>query len=388
MYRGQDVAVKVRHPQVELQIRMDYDIMIAVATVVDMIPGLEWLELANSMTQFKDTIAAQTDLRTEAHYLRRFQENFRDMPEFLFPTPILVSSGVLVESYLPGHSVALLYENPPGEVTPRDGAYPRKAHFTVTRGEDLYLKMLLQDNLMHADLHPGNILLDAPDPGPSADALALSGELPQWDDAKSGSIPARSRTQYRIGLVDAGLVAVLTSEQRRNFIGLLEALGEGDGRQAADCVLRFARHAGQDLHQAAQQDAARRNVRQEPDAHRDEAFRSDMAQLFAAICRGYGTNVDLGAVLRGILTLVRKHRVTLEANYATLVMNALCLDGMAKVLLPSYNVLDAAKPLLRLHRVCKRLPFGLADPVIKFAYPVITKAKAMYDGLHSRRAVY
>ena len=32
----------------------------------------------------------------------------------------------------------------------------------MTRGEDLYLKMLLVDNLMHADLHPGNILLHAP----------------------------------------------------------------------------------------------------------------------------------------------------------------------------------------------------------------------------------
>ena len=29
----------------------------------------------------------------------------------------------------------------------------------VSRGEDLYLKMLLVDNLMHADLHPGNILV-------------------------------------------------------------------------------------------------------------------------------------------------------------------------------------------------------------------------------------
>lgn len=32
------------------------------------------------------------------------------------------------------------------------------AHFIVTRGEDLYLKMLLQDGLMHSDLHPGNKL--------------------------------------------------------------------------------------------------------------------------------------------------------------------------------------------------------------------------------------
>lgn len=31
-----------------------------------------------------------------------------------------------------------------------------EAHFIVSRGEDTYLKMLLVDNLMHADLHPGN----------------------------------------------------------------------------------------------------------------------------------------------------------------------------------------------------------------------------------------
>jgi hypothetical protein len=32
-------------------------------------------------------------------------------------------------------------------------------HFMVCRGEDLYLKMLVEDNLVHADLHPGNILI-------------------------------------------------------------------------------------------------------------------------------------------------------------------------------------------------------------------------------------
>ena len=43
---------------------------------------------------------------------------------------------------------------------PNGGSQLDVAHFIVTRGEDLYLKMLLQDGLMHSDLHPGkpNIL--------------------------------------------------------------------------------------------------------------------------------------------------------------------------------------------------------------------------------------
>ena len=37
--------------------------------------------------------------------------------------------------------------------------------YIVTRGEDLYLKMLMIDHLMHTDLHPGNIIVQATGPG-------------------------------------------------------------------------------------------------------------------------------------------------------------------------------------------------------------------------------
>ena len=50
--------------------------------------------------------------------------------------------------------------------------------------------------------------------------------------------------------------------------------------------------------------------------------------------------------MRGVLGLIREHRVSIGVNYATLFVNALALDGMAAVLYPTYNVLDAARPLL------------------------------------------
>ena len=73
-----------------------------------------------------------------------------------------------------------------------------------------------------------------------------------------------------------------------------------------------------------------------------------------------------------MLALVRVHRVTLDANYMTLVMNVLCLEGMAAVLLPEYNVLDAAQPLLSAHR---RLP----RPVFALLMPVLRRVKGLRD---------
>jgi aarF domain-containing kinase len=64
-------------------------------------------------------------------------------------------------------------------------------------------------------------------------------------------------------------------------------------------------------------------------------------------------------VLRGALALVRTHSVRIDVNYATLMMNVLCLDGLARDLLPEYNVLDGAKPLLQAYKVCSAGPAKL-----------------------------
>ena len=97
-----------------------------------------------------------------------------------------------------------------------------------------------------------------------------------------------------------------------------------------------------------------------------------MAAFFASSCRGFGHNIRLGKVLRGTLSRVRRFRVAIDANYMTLVTNALCLEGMAASLLPSYNVMDAAQPLLEAHR---RLPRAL----FRASLPLATGWKRLRD---------
>lgn len=52
----------------------------------------------------------------------------------------------------------------------------------------------------------------------------------------------------------------------------------------------------------------------------------------ATICRCVSSqDVDVGTILRGILTCVRRHSVRVDVEYATLILNILCLDSMGKV---------------------------------------------------------
>ena len=302
VYKGQlngaPVAIKVRHPNVAERLALDSRLMVLAATRVDKL--MPWLKLADTVAQFSQTLAAQARLDVECDHLMEFRKNFRKWTDVRFPEPIFASPALLIETFeagalVNGWSQANL-PLPGKEV----GA------FLVNRGEDVYLKMLLVDQFMHADLHPGNLLYD--------------------DKAR------RCPNRRAVVLIDAGMAARIDSEESAAFVGLIGSLGAGDSRAATQCLLRFS-PGNQSLKPTAV-----------------KAFEHDVGILFATRCRGYGTGVDFGDVVRGLLDLLRKHHVRIDANYATLIINALCLDGLAKDLYPSYSVLDGARPLLVIHR--------------------------------------
>ena len=112
-------------------------------------------------------------------------------------------------------------------------------------------------------------------------------------------------------------------------------MGAGKGGEAAKFILNFS---------------SKTNFSEEV----RDTFIADVDVLFKRVCRGYGRNTQMGTVLRGILGIVRDHKVAIDSNYATLVLNALCLDGLGYQILPSYNVLDGAKPYFEFYRLTKK----------------------------------
>jgi aarF domain-containing kinase len=82
-----------------------------------------------------------------------------------------------------------------------------------------------------------------------------------------------------------------------------------------------------------------------------------------------------------VLTHLRTYQISIGANYATLVINALCLEGMALALVPSYNVMDGAQTLLTAHGfLTKYVPFKpLRLWIIRRALPIARYFKRRKD---------
>lgn len=82
--------VLVMHPNVEDDIDADLDIMRLSVRLLESLPfdvfrNIKWLNLPGVIDEMDTMLNIQLDLRTEAHHLVTFNENFKDNDSVVFP---------------------------------------------------------------------------------------------------------------------------------------------------------------------------------------------------------------------------------------------------------------------------------------------------------------
>lgn len=98
------------HPSVEDDIEADLDLMRLSARVIERLPfqmftSMKWLNLPGIVEEMADMLKLQLDLRQEAKHLARFNENFKDSKNIIFPKLIEgyePSKDILIETFCPG----------------------------------------------------------------------------------------------------------------------------------------------------------------------------------------------------------------------------------------------------------------------------------------------
>ncbi|KAK9819987.1 hypothetical protein WJX72_004814 [[Myrmecia] bisecta] len=301
-----EVVVKVRHPGVARRIHQDFQLLKPLAAATSRVRSLKGLSLKESVSQFSHTMTAQADLRVEAAHLRRFYNNFAAVRNSVtppYPLPGYETEAVLIETYEPGDSVSKYIRSP----TPFNTKI-------VGLGVDTYLKMLLEDNFVHTDLHPGNIL------------VRVRGQEGVGDGAG-----AEVRDKLQLILLDFGLAEELTPRVRKHFISFLHMITSGNGRLAAYHMLRFGR---------------------KQECPNPVAFADDMELLFRRDCNIHAPEgIDVDKVLKAVLHVARQHEVTIDSSYAALVIGVCIIVGFATSMDPRVNLLDAATPAFLYHQL-------------------------------------
>ncbi|KAK3316638.1 hypothetical protein B0H66DRAFT_299997 [Apodospora peruviana] len=339
------VAVKVLHPGVERTVRRDLRIMWFFASVLNKIPTIEWLSLPDEVIQFGEMMRLQLDLRIEAANLTMFRKNFKDRTTAWFPYPYSEFStrGVLIEEFANGIPLADFMANGGGVFQ----------HDIASEGLDAFLRMLLLDNFVHADLHPGNIMVrfyeserpnirfrrkndqppqhQAPETDVTEEILARLRPFRHDKKLWADELAKIDREGYRPQLIfiDTGLVTELNATNRRNFLDLFRAVAEFDGYKAGHLMCDRCR---------------------QPDAVLDEeVFALKMQHLVLGVkskTLALG-NMKIGDILQEVLAMVRQHHVRLEGDFVNVVISIFLLEGIGRSLDPDIDLLSSSLPILR-----------------------------------------
>ena len=337
------VAVKVLHPKVERLVRRDLRIMGFFASALNAIPTIEWLSLPDEVAQFGEMMRLQLDLRIEAANLTMFRKKFKDRTTAWFPYPYASQSTrqVLVEEFAQGIPLAAFLED-------GGGVFQQEI---ADEGLDAFLRMLLIDNFVHADLHPGNIMVrfyrptqiplslgrSKPSASPT-DAVDVTEEVLQQlrphrhhPDAWATQLAKIDKDGYRPQLIfiDTGLVTALNATNRTNFLDLFKAVAEFDGYRAGHLMVERCR---------------------QPDAVIDkEVFALKMQHLVLGVkSRTFALgNIKIGDVLNQVLSMVREHHVRMEGDFVNVVISILLLEGIGRSLDPNLDLFKSALPILR-----------------------------------------
>ena len=159
--QGTPVAVKIIHPNVHFFLDVDLKLLELTATIFNsMFPAFRWIGLKQEVAHLSQSFKNQSDLRIEARNLENFRSNFHGCEDRVaFPAPIYpyVSREVLIETFEAGLSIDALYESADSQNNSMifDGITDQ----IVSTVFASFLKMILLDNFSHADLHPGNLLI-------------------------------------------------------------------------------------------------------------------------------------------------------------------------------------------------------------------------------------
>jgi predicted unusual protein kinase regulating ubiquinone biosynthesis (AarF/ABC1/UbiB family) len=269
--------------------KRDMSLLKTGAWLMSCLPGAEYLSLEEGAQQFSVNMMLQLDLRREAENLNKFNVNVREwgtravavhFPELLH----CMTPDTLVMSYERGIPM---------------GQYVKLQRPKKERGElaavgiDSFLRMMFQ-NFVHADLHPGNMLV----------RTGAGGNL-------------------ELVCLDVGLVCELSPKDYANFIDLFRSVVTKNPRQGAELLLLRA-------HQQNCSDP--------------ELFKAEMCAIMEAVFDGPSRDIRVGVVLGDIFSCVRRHRVSLDPAFTTMAVSMVLVEGLGKELDPDAQLIEYAIP--------------------------------------------
>jgi ubiquinone biosynthesis protein len=280
---GERVVVKVQHAGIESKVNEDLDVLNGLAQLADQISEFKPYRPTANMAEMGRTLRRELDFGREERNLHQFAAIFKDDPTICIPRAYteLSTPRVLTMDMIEGIPLS-----EPG-LLEAAGLDRREV---ARRGAEIYMQMIFTHGYFHADPHPGNIVL-------------LPGNV--------------------IGLLDFGMVGRIDDRLRENIEDMLLAIVQHD----VPLLVRIVKQIGQT-----------------PPQLDESGLSNDIADYVGHYSTQALDQFEVGSALTDMTQIMRRHRIMLPPQVATLIKTLITLEGTSKLLSPRFSLMEVMQP--------------------------------------------
>ena len=290
LHDGSRVVVKVLRPDIEAVIRQDIGLLYLIARLVRRyLSDGRRLRPVEVVADYEQTILDELDLRREAANASQLRRNFADSPLVHVPQVYwdYTRSNVMVSERISGIPVTDI---------PALRAAGTDLKLLAERGVEIFFTQVFRDNFFHADMHPGNIFVDASDP---ADPRYIA--------------------------VDCAIVGSLSDADQYYLARNLLAVFHRDYRLVAE------------LHVECGWVAPETRV---------QDFESAMRAVCEPVFERPLSDISFGQLLIYLFDTARRFDMEVQPSLVLLQKTLLNIEGLGRELYPQLNLWDTAQPYL------------------------------------------
>jgi ubiquinone biosynthesis protein len=287
---GRDVVVKVIRPGIERVINQDLSLMYLMATLLERYwsegPRLHPVEV---VADYDATIHDELDLKREAANASQLRRNFENSSLIYIPYIDwdYTRKSVLVMERIQGIPIADV-------AALRDAGVNLKV--LAEKGVEIFFTQVFRDSFFHADMHPGNIFVDASNP---ADPKYIA--------------------------IDFGIVGTLAPDDQSYLARNLLAFFRRDYRQVAELHIQSG---------------------WVPPETRVNEFEAAIRTVCEPIFEKPLKDISFGHFLLGLFQTARRFNMEVQPQLVLLQKTLLNVEGLGRQLYPDLDLWSTAQPFL------------------------------------------
>lgn len=300
---GREVVVKVQRPDAARTLNADIDLLYQLARLTkDRVKRLAFIDLEGLVDEFAKTVRQELDYRNEARNDEAVRRNFEGNEHVVVPRVHWrqTTGRVLTQDRIEGPTLAH---------ADLDALSAEERRTLAARLAETWMQMVFGDGMFHADPHPANIIVLGPD---------------------------------RIGLIDFGMVGMLTQDDResaiRLFTDIMTQKTERLPRDLRALGIRYPREL-------------------------EEEFSRRLQDLMGRYMGMSMDELDVREILHELFGIIYELEITLPSRWILLDKALATLAGVALEISPDFNVFETAKPYARKLAYAKYSPERIAGRV-------------------------